>query len=143
MEIKASYHLVSINLKLKKFYVSKLVTDWKADAAWVFFFFFFLCFFCLLVCLLGCLFVCLFVFSRSIKFESVTTFVQCKIWNFIFWWARYKTSINQSTEFKKFVVQCVLLCLLYLVMCILEKKIKKGKKNKSLNFAESNAQRDT
>ena len=51
---------------------------------------------------------------------------------------------TRAQEFKKFVVQFVLLCLSYLLMYILEKKNKKRKnKIKSLNFAESNAHRKT
>ena len=67
--------------------------------------------------------------------SQVTIFVQREIRNL-----RYKTKMNQRTEFRKFVVQCVLLCLSYL-WCIFwkEKKNKKGTKIKSLNFAESNA----
>ena len=56
----------------------------------------------------------------------------------IFWLAGYKTNINQRTEFKKFVVQCVLLCLSYLM-----EKINKKGKSRNLNFAETNVHRKT
>ena len=55
-------------------------------------------------------------------FLSFLTFVQCEIWNLDFWWVRYKTNKNQSTEFKK----------LYLLICIFDKKIKRKKKKRKI-----------
>ena len=55
--------------------------------------------------------------SRSIKFESITTFVHCK--NLIVDWTRCKTKTYQKS-----VVQCVLLCLSYLFTYISEEKKK-------------------
>ena len=77
--------------------------------------------------------------NRSVKFESATSIVKCEIWNLIVGWTRYKTELNQSTEVKYFVGQCVLLCLSYVLIYILQRKIK----NKSLNFAQSNMHQKT
>ena len=131
------YLLVCFRRNKKKKSVSKLVTDWKTWPK------------CVCVCVFFfSMFVCLFFpFSRCGKFESVTTFgVQYPIWNWIFEWTRYKIKVNQSTELKKSVAQCVSLCPSYLFLNMLTAKfIKTGKKNKqpknfkSLDFAESNA----
>ena len=100
-------------LRLKIFYVSKLVTDWKTNAACIFFSFF-------------------LIVSRSVKFELVTTFVMCEIWNLNFWWARYKTNINQSTEFKKFFCPiCFILSVIFFNVYFGEKNIKQEKKIKA------------
>ena len=102
----------------KTLYGSQLVTEWKINAACAFVF----CF-CLFVCLVGCLFVCFLIVGRSVKyFNSVTTFVQYEIWNFVFWWAWFKSNVHQSTKFKNLVVQCVLLCTSHFVMFILDLK---------------------
>ena len=87
-----------------------------------------------------------FLFNHQPKCQVwVTTFVHYEIWNLIVGWTRYKTKINQSREFKKFYIMSnvLLLCLSYLLMYILEKKIEMKKKIESLNFAESNAHRKT
>ena len=80
--------------------------------------------------------------SKSVKFALIITFVQCEIWNLMFGWTRNKTKINPRREFKKFSVQCVLLCLSY-ILTKKKKKKKRGGGIKSLNFAESNTQRKT
>ena len=90
------------NVRLKKFYAWQLVTHWRANAACVFVFSLLFCF-------------VLFFVSRRVKFESVTTFLGEGL-------HIYKANINQNTEFKKFVIHCILLCLSYLLMYILEKK---------------------
>ena len=60
------------------------------------------------------------IVSRSVKFESVTTFVQCEIWNLIVGWPKYNTKTNQSTEFKESAFPYVLLCLSYFLSYNLE-----------------------
>ena len=80
-------------------------------------------------------FVFVFVLLSSAEVSSLSQshlFSSVKYGTWFFGWTRYNTKINQSTEFKKFVVPCALLCLSYILMYILEeKRIKKGKKLKA------------
>ena len=86
--------------KREDFYFSKLLTDWETNAI------------CSLYTFL------IFICSAEVSsFKSVKIFVQSQIWISVIWWTRYKTEINQCTDFKKFVVQCVLLYLSYPLMC--------------------------
>ena len=91
-----------------------------------------------------------FLSSRHVKFGSVTTLFSMKYGT----WFLDEQDTRQNTEFKKSVVQSVLLCLSCLFMYSLtskfkkkkkkiEKKLSKQKKIKSLNFAKSNADRKT
>ena len=82
-----------------KFYVSMLVTNQKTNVIYSFFHDFF--------------------FQSSAEMSNLghsRLLFQCEIWNLIFCWTRYKTKINQHTGFLKCVIQCVLLCLSYLLM---------------------------
>ena len=60
--------------------------------------------------------------SRSDKFESVTTFVQCEIWNLIFDRTRNKTELIRAQSSRSLLFKGVLLCLSYLSVYILEGK---------------------
>ena len=108
--------LIPIRLKKKKIHVSKLLTNWKPWPKCVFFFF--------------------SPEQQTCQIWVGHNFVQCKIWNLIFGWTRYKTS---NTELKKSVVQSVLLCLSCLFILTSKFIKKKKKKIQGLNFAESNA----
>ena len=79
-----------------------LVTDWKNNAACVFFCF---CFF--------------LIVGKSAKFQLVITFVQCEIWNLIVGWTRYETKSNQEHGVQEVCYRMCFLCLSYLLMYIL------------------------
>ena len=66
--------------------------------------------------------------AKVSSFESATTFVRFeKYESWVFGQLDTRLIIDQSTELKKFVGQCVLLCLSYLLMYISEQKNKKIK----------------
>ena len=89
----------------RKFYVSKLVTDWKTWPWCIFF----------------------FLSSKHVKFELVTSLFSMKYET----WFLDEQDIRQNTELKKFVVQRVLLCLSCLFMYILTSKLIKNWKEKT------------